>query len=391
MHHPRPPLAARADAPPGRPAPGGGPPAAGSGPPPRGPDGRPDYTVYRSRGWLSRLRPSGGRLRRPGRPKRGPKGERRRITPGRVAKIVLAMVAAWLLLSAVIFLISAQTSEGFPDRTEEALSDEGNLLTGSTILVLGSDERPPQVQKALEESGADPGEGGRADTIMLMHVGFGTVRRLSILRDSYAEIPGYPAQKINAAYFLGGPPLMIETVENFMGNGLEIDHIIEVDLKRFPQLIDALGGIDVTTESRICAPPFDYGGGDGFDLSAGDHHLDGLEALAFARVRTNPCAPAEDDRDRAARQQEVLSGIRSQALSPMTFFRLPWVSWEAPRAIRTDMRGPGLAALFADLLTGGAGGETNVLEPAGPGPAAGSLAVSEEERSQAVRQLLEGE
>jgi LCP family protein required for cell wall assembly len=292
-----------------------------------------------------------------------------------------------VLLSAVLFVISAQTTPGFPESTERALSDEGNLVTGSTILVLGSDERPPKVRKALAESGNDPGEGGRADTILLFRVGFGTVRRLSILRDSYAEIPGQGAQKINAAYFLGGPPLMIETVENFMGNGLKIDHIIEVNLERFPELIDALGGVDVTAENEICAPPFDFGGGDGFDLPPGEHHLDGLDALGFARVRTNPCAPEEDDADRAARQQEVFSGIRSQALSPLTFFRLPWVSWEAPRAIKSDLRGPGLAALFADLLTGGSGGETNVLEPSGAGPA-GSLEVSEETRAKAVDELL---
>jgi LCP family protein required for cell wall assembly len=366
------------------PPPGGAPPGA---PPPAGrPPGPPEYTVYRSRGWLSRLRPSTERLRWPRR-ERGPR-ERRKVTPRRVLGIVLLVAAAWLLLSVVLFLVSAQTTRGFPESTEKALSDEGNLLTGSTILVLGSDERPPKVREALAESGNDPGKGGRADTILLFHVGFGTVRRLSILRDSYAEIPGQGGQKINAAYFLGGPPLMIETVESFMGNGLQIDHIIEVNLERFPELIDALGGVDVTAENKICAPPFDFGGGDGFDLAAGEHHLDGLEALAFARVRTNPCAPEEDDSDRAARQQEVFAGIRSQALSPLTFFRLPWVSWEAPRAIKSDLRGPGLAALFADLLTGGAGGETNVLESSGAGPVEGSLLISEEDKAQAVDELL---
>ncbi len=355
-------------------------------PPPGRPE-PPDYKVYRSRGRLSRLRPGGGGLGRSGGAKGKDADGKRPFTPRRVLGIVAAIAGAWLLLSVVLFFVSAQTTEGFPDSTERALSDEGNLLTGSTILVLGSDERPPQVRKALAESGNDPGEGGRADTILLFHVGFGTVRRLSILRDSYADIPGQPSQKINAAYFLGGPPLMIETVEGFMGNGLQIDHLIEVNLERFPELIDALGGVNVTAENEICAPPFDFGGGDGFDLPAGDHHLDGLEALAFSRVRTNPCAPEEDDRDRAARQQEVFSGIRSRALSPLTFLRLPWAAWEAPRAIRSDMRGPGLAMLFADLLTGGSGGEANVLESSGTN-SDGSLAVTEEARAQAVDELL---
>jgi len=127
--------------------------------------------------------------------------------------------------------------------------------------------------------------------------------------------------------------------------------------------------------------------GGGVELEAGEHHLDGEQALSFARVRTNPCAPEEDDRARAARQQEVLSGIRSQALSPSTFLRLPWVSWQAPRAITTDMRGPGLAALFTDLLTGGTG-ETEVLEGQPSAQLPGALEVSEEARAEAVDQLL---
>ena len=53
------------------------------------------------------------------------------------------------------------------------------------------------------------------------------------------------------------PALMIETVEGFIGNGVEINHMIEVDFEDFPELIDALGGIDVTVDRKICSPPFD--------------------------------------------------------------------------------------------------------------------------------------
>jgi LCP family protein required for cell wall assembly len=365
------------------------PPPAGSPPPPTAPSRgseRPDYKVYRSSGPLSGLR-LGDRLRfrrarRGGRPSDG----ERRITPRRVVKIVLALVVGWILLSAVLFMVSAQTTRGVTDRAEKALSGEGSLLTGSTILVLGSDERSEETKEQLEALGQDPGEGGRADSILVLHVGFGSVQRLSILRDSFADIPGHDSQKINAAYFLGGPNLMIRTVEDFLGNGLQIDHLIEVRLEQFPDLIDALGGVDVTTENDICADGFDLAG-EGFELEAGEHHLNGDDALSFARVRSNPCAPEEDDRARAARQQEVFSAIRSQVLSPSTFVRLPWASWEAPRAIRTDLKGPGLAMLFADLLTGGTG-ETRVLEPSGPTNSDGSLPISEEARAQAVDELL---
>ena len=54
-----------------------------------------------------------------------------------------------------------------------------------------------------------------ADAVLLLHVAFGSVRKLSILRDSPAAIPGHGTQKINAAYAFGGAPLMIETVEQY--------------------------------------------------------------------------------------------------------------------------------------------------------------------------------
>ena len=101
-------------------------------------------------------------------------------------------------------------------------------------------------------------------------------------------------------------------------------------------------------------------------LGPGEHHLSGRQALFFARVRKNACAPNEDDRARAKRQQQVIAAMRDKVASPLnwpsTFFRGPFVAWEAPQAIRSDMHGPGLAAMFIDLLTGGSG-KTKVLMP----------------------------
>jgi len=351
---------------------------------------RPDYKVYRSRrsplGSLRRSETLEGlkdpsRRPDPRRPRERPQRPRRPISPGRVVKWVLGAIVAWLALSFVLFMVSAQLEGGVSDDAKQALSGNGNFLTGATVLVLGSDERKGD---SLDQSESGP---GRADSIMLVHASLGRVGKLSIPRDSEANIPGHGTTKINAAYAIGGPALMIETVEAFLGNGVEINHLIEVDFQDFPKFIDALGGITVDNKSRICAPEFDnfYRG---FKLSRGEHELTGRQALGYARVRKNPCAPAENDLARAARQQEVLSGIRGALLSPGTFVRLPWVSWRAPQTIRTDLRGPGLLALAADIATGGAG-ETRVLEPSclGCGVDA-SLQVPEDEKSAAVRQLL---
>jgi anionic cell wall polymer biosynthesis LytR-Cps2A-Psr (LCP) family protein len=173
---------------------------------------------------------------------------------------------------------------------------------------------------------------------------------------------------------------MIDTVEQFLGNGLEINHIVEVNFDDFPEFIDALGGVDITLKNCMRSNSF---GGRRLRLSRGEHHLNGKRALQFARVRKNECAPNEDDRQRAARQQQVMSAIRSQILSPSTFFRLPWVSWQAPRTLRTDLKGPGLLALFTDIMTGGSG-KTRVLEPFQLSP----LLVSEDEKRKAVNELV---
>ena len=358
---------------------------------------RPEYKVYKSRpgllgkpgadtSGLEALRRRAQRSDGPGRDPGAPEGPRRRgrITPGRVAKWVALAILGWLLFSFLVFMVSAQTQTGVSDNAKDALSGGANsLLTGSNVLVLGSDSRAGE---SIDKSQAGP---GRADSILLLHSAFGSVRKLSIPRDSLAQIPGHDAQKINAAYALGGTPLMIDTVEGFLGHGIRINHVVEVDFQDFPELIDALGGVTVDNKSRICSPEFDnfY---KGFKLSKGEHELDGRKALGFARVRKNPCAPAENDLDRAARQQQVVSGMRSALLSPGAFVRLPFISWQAPKAIKTDMHGPGLLGLFVDLVTGNSD-DTNVLKPSclGCGPG-GSLVVDDSEKQAAVERLVRG-
>jgi LCP family protein required for cell wall assembly len=350
-----------------------------------GPD-PPEYKLYRARKRpLSRGADLDALKRRLSRVTgREPDLERepKRITPGRVLKWLALAVVGWLLLSLVLFLISAQIQDGVSPDAERALASGGSMLGGSTILVLGSDARTGD---SIDESQSGP---SRADTIMLVHAGLGSVRKLSIPRDTEAEIPGHGTSKINAAYALGGPALTIETVENFLGNGLEINHLVEVDFEDFPAFIDALGGITVDNKTRICSPPFDNFW-KGLRFRKGEIDLDGERALGFARVRKNPCAPAEDDRARAARQQEVMRAIGAQAKSPSTFFRLPWVSWQAPKALKSDMKGPALLGLFADIATGNSS-DTEVLE----GTCCdleGDIQVSPGTRAEAVNRLVNGD
>jgi len=89
---------------------------------------------------------------------------------------------------------------------------------------------------------------------------------------------------------------------------IELDYYATVNLGGFVTVIDTLGGVDVNVERAFCDPTYDeYGFTRGFSITKGRHHLNGNQALGYARVRK---AAGESDFTRAARQQEVLSGVR---------------------------------------------------------------------------------
>jgi len=90
--------------------------------------------------------------------------------------------------------------------------------------------------------------------------------------------------------------------------GLDIQRYAQVNLGGFVALVDSLGGVDVNVAHAFCDPSYDeYGIPAGFAITAGRHHLNGSQALAYARVRK---AAGESDFTRQARQQELLSGVR---------------------------------------------------------------------------------
>jgi LCP family protein required for cell wall assembly len=377
--------------------------------------GQPPYKVYRSgpRGLRERLRgedealvaPSGGGNGNYNRysSKRGfggwrgrgggVPGERKRITPGRVIKYVIALIVFWLVLSLVLFIISAQTQQGtLPDSANAALSSGGNMLfSADTILIMGTDQRPKTGPGSKEPGSNYNDTGSRTDTLMLWRVGGGTSRRLSIPRDTAVSIPGHGMDKINAAYALGGPALTIKTVERF--TGVKINHAIIVNLADFVPFIDAIGGVDVKT-GHVCANISGGASHGGFtlNLSPGVHHLTGLQALLYSRIRENPCNPNDNDLTRVQHQQDVLNAIKAKLISPSTFLRLPVASWAAPKVLRSDMGGLTLLSLFVAAEMGGSA-PVQVLKPTGGEtlPNGGSaLTVNQGAVQAAVSKLMNG-
>jgi LCP family protein required for cell wall assembly len=386
---PRTPRAPRAPGTPRAPQ-GARPPQAGRAPAPEAP---PQYTRYRAR---RRLREDGsgsgdgdgGTFVASPPPGHGPR-RRPRLTWRRGIAVVLALVAAWLLLSLALFLLSAQLERVSPPADVQGVLDPAGfpLTSANNILVLGSDRRP----KNSKEPGAETTGPGRSDSIMLIRTGGGHAARLSIPRDTVVEIPGHGLQKINAAYAYGGPALSIAIIKRYLG--IPINHIVEVNFESFPQLIDAMGGVNYTGGCVVSR--LDGGssrGGYTLRLPAGTHHLNGKQALALARTRENLCAPNETDLNREEHQQALFQDMKSRLLSPSSFLRLPWIAWSAPPAIVSDMSGPTLLGLFASLAVDGTP-PTRVLEPSGsitlPDGEVG-LSVSESERRAAVARFEAG-
>jgi LCP family protein required for cell wall assembly len=340
---------------------------ASGGPPPTD---EPHYTRYRARRRvLSRSGDDGGdggagtlldSPRPPGKASRPP-SRWRRLTPKRVVLGLLALLVGWLLLSLVLFLVSSHFERTpLPTDVAGVLDPAGYpLISANNILVLGSDRR----QKDSREPGAETTGFGRSDTIMLIRTGGGHAARLSIPRDTVIEIPGHGLQKINAAHELGGPAESVSVIEHWLG--VPINHVVEVNFESFPQLIEAMGGVNYT--GGCIVSNLDGGSADGgftLRLSSGTHHLDGREALALARTRENLCAPNETDIQREEHQQALFNDMKSRLLSPSSFLRLPWIAWDAPPAIISDMSGPELLGMFAALAATGSP-PTRVLLPTG--------------------------
>jgi len=316
----------------------------------------------------------------------------------------------WLLLSFITFAISAQIQKGkLPQSAKDALEGGPGVLLGQNILILGGDRRGKTQHNASGTEGQGP---PRADTIMVLHASLTSFRKLSIPRDSYAAIPNCGTQKINASLACntrstnGNPAETIKTVEDFLG--IDINHIIIVDFDGFADFINTLGGVTIQVpgnpnkEGAVVCGDVDGGkkqGGVSLKLPAGDITLQGDKALAYARIRHNSCDLSEDDRDRAARQQAVLNGIKDRLTSvtrfPYNFLKGPWIGWNAPKAFISDMGGFTLPQVAIAAILGGSG-ETNVLggsggrSEAGPGPA-GSLVYPDSVCEEAVKKLVGGD
>ena len=277
------------------------------------------------------------------------------------------------------------------------------LVSPQTILVLGTDVRSGAfagADEAESKNCLDAVTSGRptdnnckhgpyrSDTIMLIRAGRGTFRKLSIPRDTLADIPGIGENKINAAYANGGAKLAIRTVEKLLG--INVDQVAIIDFDGFRQFIDTIGGIDVDLPTKVCSSV--SGGAFNLKLDEGENHLDGFQAITLARTRENTCGSGQftgTDIERAQFQQLILDGIKGKLTSitslPLNFIKGPLIGWNAPRAMVSSMGFFTMPQMVISAAIGGGG--TDVLKPSST-TAAGNLVISPEECARAAEKLL---
>jgi len=191
---------------------------------------------------------------------------------------------------------------------------------GTTFVLVGSDSRASEVDE--DGTSRQDTTGSRTDTIMLLHrpSGSGPTVMVSLPRDSYVDVPGYGMNKLNSAYAFGGPALLVQTVEQ--ATGLGVDGYVETGFDGFSSVVDALGGVEV------CLPdPIEDSFAD-IDLPAGCQTLQGQDALGLVRTRKTD---ATGDLARVQRQRQLLGAIVERATSPAVLLN-PARSYPSARA-----------------------------------------------------------
>jgi LCP family protein required for cell wall assembly len=218
-------------------------------------------------------------------------------------------------------------------------------LTSLTLAVGGLDSR-------------EEGQPENSDVLILARIDLlaGSVRAISIPRDLYLEIPGFGYDKITRAYdfgskadngsFEGGAAAVSATIStNF---GIEIDGVIFTTFQGFIDIVDTLGGVDVNNPYDVYDaqyPTVDYGTKELF-FPAGEIHLNGEDALAFARTRHQ-----DGDDGRVMRQQVLLRALLDRVHSPDIADKLDDLATKHRKDVRTDLDNSEQLALVVAAAT----------------------------------------
>jgi len=278
-------------------------------------------------GWPDDRRPRDGRGSPPGQRSRYGSRHPRRPRYGLRRVSVLVLLVIGLYVAAMVWAVAASwLAIGEVDATPTTENRPGSA-SGSNILLVGTDSRSSLTREQRNELKTGHTEGSRADTIMLLHLPSGGEPTLvSIPRDSYVDIPGRGMNKINAAYSNGGPPLLVDTVEQ--STDLPVDGYLEVGFDGFVDVVAAVGGVEMCLPEPVVEERSDL------DLPAGCQDLEGKDALNYVRMRYSD---PRGDLGRVERQREFLSSLVGEMTSPSTLL-VPWELHAAGTATGASLR-----------------------------------------------------
>ena len=266
-----------------------------------------------------------------GPPRAAPPVQQRQARPPRRRHPVRnAFLALGLLL--LVFVVGLVGIPAYAwsqvSRVQEApAGDRPANQPGTTFLLVGSDSREGLSAAERKRLGTGSSAGQRTDTVMVLYIPVGGEPALiSIPRDSYLPIPKHGTNKINAAFAIGGPQLLVQTVEQ--NTGLRIDGYLEIGFGGFVSVIDAVGGIE------MCLPKAIKDRDSHIDLPAGCQTLDGANALGYVRMRH---ADPRGDLGRVERQRAMLAAVAKKGVSPASILD-PVRYWRLSTATAKSLR-----------------------------------------------------
>lgn len=235
--------------------------------------------------------------------------------------VLLALVAV-IYLGYKIFSVGGSIHNPL-DRDKSSLRDKNVSLDDGdafTIALFGVDS---------DAKRASEGDGQRSDTIMVLSINpkKKTTKIVSIPRDTQAKIVGKgTTEKINHAYAYGGPDMAVKSVEKLLN--VPIDHYATIDMDGMKDMIDTVGGIDVTSNATFSYKNHQFNNGE-------KTHLDGDAAMAFIRSRKE--SGAGGDFGRQERQQLVIQGLASKLSSVNSITHFNSIMNHIKENVKTDL------------------------------------------------------
>lgn len=253
---------------------------------------------------------------------------------GCLTRILMSLIGLFIVLFIIYSVIAMLLINKVKVVEEgERIAPSHSVMSSSdvrNILLIGTDSR-----------GEDR---GRSDSMILLSINSKTnkINMVSLMRDTYVQVPGYGGCKLNAAYSYGGPELLMDTIEeNFY---IDIDDYVTVNFMSFANIVDAVGGVEIEVndseadainvllDSKEGVSMFGQPDEDDYLNGGGTYKLNGKQALCYSRLRKVGNA----DFERTERQRKVLSGILKNAAT-LNPFKIGSVAGDALPSMTTNL------------------------------------------------------